>query len=490
MQPKQGKMKISTALLSVMLVSSIALTACGSSNDSSNTSNSSNSTNNSTSNAAADNSSSNSTDSNAAANNGGNTAAPAEKVTVEFWANKFEETTDNWFKKWVAEFNKSQDQIEVKLQIVPGDAWAQKLKAAQAAGKAPDFYTMNYGGIANAAKLSQIQPLNDLIDGAQYDDLYDNIKDFVSVGDKYYAYPMLVEPSAVLYYRKDLYTAAGLDPEKPPTTWQELIDNGKKLTQKGIFGLATGQTAGDLGWSSWGLQYGAAGHLALTDDWSKADINNDGYRAVINFYADAYKAGIMPKQALAGYADASPFGQGKVAQEISGSWAIGQYRNDFKNMLDKIGVAPMPSQNGDPSTTTATLGGWSLVVDGKSKHPKESAAFISYLLGGDPNVMIDFFKTAQFSKFSPRKSVDEAMKADPAASQDPWRALIAEKVIPFSKAEPIYPWDVSMAVSTAIESAMKGTDPEKALEKAEKDINDFIAKSKLAGTNPKQAAAQ
>ncbi|RAP77535.1 ABC transporter substrate-binding protein [Paenibacillus montanisoli] len=477
MQPTQGKIRFSTALLSVMIVSSMALTACGSGNDSSN--NTSNTTTNASGNTG------NSTD---AANDGNTgTAAPAEKVTVEFWANKFEATTDAWFKKWVDAFNKSQDQIEVKLQIVPGDAWAQKLKAAQAADKAPDFYTMNYGGIANAAKLAQIQPLNDLIEGAKFDDLYDNIKDFVSVGDKYYAYPMLVEPSAVLYYRKDLYEAAGLDPEKPPTTWDELIENGKKLTKDGIFGLATGQTAPDLGWSSWGLQSGAAGHLALTDDWSKADIMNDGYRAVVNFYADAFKSGIMPKQALSGYPDIAPFGQGKVAQAINGSWAIGQLRNDFKNMLDKVGVAPMPSQNGDASTTTATLGGWTLVVDGKSKHPKEASAFISYLLGGETDVMIDFFKTSQFSKFSPRKSVDEAMKSDPAASQDPWRALIAEKVIPFSKAEPIYPWDVSIAVSTAIESAMKGTDPEKALQKAEKDINDFIAKSKLAGTNPKAA---
>jgi multiple sugar transport system substrate-binding protein len=78
------------------------------------------------------------------------------------------------------------------------------------------------------------------------------------------------------------------------------------------------------------------------------------------------------------------------------------------------------------------------------------------------------------------------MKTDPDASKDTWRALIAEKIIPNSKAEPIYPWDVSIAVSTGIESAMKGTSVDKAIEKAEKDINDFIAKNKLAGTNPKQ----
>jgi multiple sugar transport system substrate-binding protein len=419
-----------------------------------------------------------------AADNAAN-AEPAEKVKIEFWANKFEETTDAWFKKWVDEFNKTSGNIEVKLTIVPGDAWAQKLKAAQAAGKAPDLYTMNYGGIANAAKLEQIVALNDLMDPAVFDDLYDNVRDFVTVGDKIYAYPKLVEPSTVLFYRKDLFEAAGLDPEKPPVTWAEVLEYGKKLTKNGVFGLSTAQNAPDLGWSSWGLQYNAAGHLPITDDWSQADVQNDGYSQLLSFYQEAYQSGIMPKQQLAAYADATPFGQGKTAMHVSGSWSIGLFRNTFKDMVGKIGVAPMATIDGDQTKTTATLGGWTLVVDGKSKQPKEAAAFIQYLLAGDPNIMIDFFKTSQFSKFSPRKSVDEAMKSDPEASKDAWRALIAEKIIPYSQAEPLYPWDISIAFSTAIESAMKGTNVDDALAKAEKDINEFIQKQKLAGTNPK-----
>ena len=413
-------------------------------------------------------------------------AKSGEKVKIEFWAQKFEETTDAWFKKWVGEFNKSQGDIEIKLTLVPGDAWDQKMKAAQAAGKAPDVRTINYGNVANAAKTGQIMALNDLIDSAKFDDLYDNMKDFVSVNGKYYAYPKLVEPSAVLFYRKDMFKDAGLDPEKAPTSWDELLADAQKLTKKGVFGLSTAQTAGDLGWSSWGLQYNAAGHLALTDDWSKADVNNDGYKAVLNFYQKAYQSGVMPKQALANYTEIKPFGEGKVAMQICGSWAIGQLRNSYKNILDKVGVAPMPSIDGDLSKPTATLGGWSLAVDGKSKHPQQAADFISYLLAGDPNIMIDYFKTSQFSKFSPRKSVDEAMKSDPEASKDAWRALISEQVIPHSQAEPVYPWDISFALATAIESAMKGTSVDKALAKADKDINEFITKSKLAGTNPKK----
>ncbi|MEK4979363.1 ABC transporter substrate-binding protein [Bacillus sp. FSL K6-6540] len=420
---------------------------------------------------------------NESANNGNEASG---KVVIDFWAQKFEDTTDAWFKKWVAEFNKSQSEVEVKLTIVPADAWDQKMKAAQAAGKAPDIRTINYGNVANAAKTGQLMALNDLMEPSAFDDLYDNMKDFVSVNGQYYAYPKLVEPSAVMFYRKDMFQEAGLDPNQPPKTWAELLDAAQKLTKKGVFGLSIAQTAPDLGWSSWGLQYNGAGHLAVTEDWSQADVNNDGYKAVLDFYQKAYQSGVMPKQALAGYADIKPFGEGKIAIQICGSWAIGQLRNTYKDLVDKVGIAPMASMDGDLTKPTATLGGWSLAVDGKSEHPQESADFISYLLAGDPNIMIDFFKTSQFSKFSPRKSVDEAMKSDPDASKDEWRALVSERIIPHSQAEPVYPWDISFALATSIESAMKGTSVDKALAKAEKDINDFIAKNKLAGTNPKK----
>lgn len=467
MKENWGKSKPWSILLSALIIMALAVTGCGGNNDKGSSASPSASVIPSESSSPSE------------------SSEPAEKVKLEFWAQKFEESTDAWFKKWTDEFNKTHENIEIKLTIVPGDAWAQKMKAAQAAGKAPDIKTISYGNIANGAKMGEILPLNDLIDATAFDDLYDNVKEFVTVGDKYYAYPKLVEPSAVLFYRKDMFKEAGLDPEKPPTTWAEVLEYGKKLTKKGVFGFSIAQNAGDLGWSSWGLQYNAAGHLAITDDWSKADINNDGYKSVFNFYQQAYQSGIMPKQQLAGYTEIKPFGEGKLAMQVIGSWAIGQLRNSYKNILDNVGIAPMASIDGDQTKPTATLGGWTLAVDGKTEHAQEAASYISYLLAGDPNIMIDFFKGSQFSKFSARKSVDEAMKVDADASKDTWRALVAEKVIPYAKAEPIYPWDISFALSTGIESAMKGTSVDKAIAKAEKDINDFITKSKLAGTNPK-----
>jgi len=465
----QAKGKLGTTALTTLLTLSMVLSACGSNN------------NNDAGSSAAPSASESASPSESASSE-----APAEKVTVDFWQQAFEDTTNAWFKKYVEQFNKSQDQVEIKYTLVPGEAWEQKMKAAQAAGKAPQVYTMNYGNVAPSAKLGQIQALDGLINDAAFDDIYDNVKDFVKVGGKYYAYPKLVEPSAVLYYRKDLFQAAGLDPEKPPTTWAELLDYAEKLTKSGVFGFSTAQIAGTLGWSSWGLQIGTSGHDALNSDWSAADINNDGYKAVFKFYQDAYQSGVMPKQQLADYTDIKPYGEGKVAMQVNGSWAIGQLRNSYPKMIENTGIAKMPSQNGDPNSPTATLGGWTLVVDGKAKYPQQAASFIQYLLAGDPAIMIDFFKTSGFSKFSPRKSVDEAMKSDPDASADAWRAFIAEKIIPTSVAEPIYHWDISFAVATGIESAMKGESVDKAIATAEKTINDYIKAKNLAGTNPKQ----
>lgn len=414
---------------------------------------------------------------------GGSGSGP---VVINFWSQQFEDYQTAWEKKWVKKFNDSQDEVEVKLTVVPGDAWSQKMKAAQAAGRAPDVYTINYGSIGPAVADGQIKELNSLLSDGAFDDVEDNVKEFVSVGDKQYAYPWNVEPSTVLFYRKDLYQAAGLDPEKPPKTWEELRENSKKLTKDKVFGISTASGATDLSWSSWGLQYNAAGHLPMSEDWSTALADEPEYEKLVDFYKNLYQDGSMPKQALAPYPDGAPLGQGKVAQQITGSWVVGQLRNDYPKMLDKIAVAPVPSSDGDPTKPTATLGGWTLAIDAKTKNDKAAADFINYLLADDPAVMMDFFKEAGFSKYSPRKSVTAEIEKDPEGAADPYREIISDQIVKYAAAEATYPNDLNVYFATAIEKAMKGEDTKKALAEAQKRMTSFIAKNKLAGTNPKQ----
>jgi multiple sugar transport system substrate-binding protein len=412
------------------------------------------------------------------------TKAAEDKTTIIFWALPFEDTSNNWLKKWVDEYNKTQSTVEIKLSFVPGDAWDQKIKAAQASGNAPDISFVNYNKIADQASRGLLMPMDQYTKPAIWQDLLPNVDKFVTVNGKHYAYPQLVEPSAVLYYRKDLMKKAGLDPNKPPTTWKDLLLDGRMLTKKNVFGLGIAGMGVDLSWTSWGWQ-AMMGHMPISNDWSKATITDNNYVKLVDFWKDMYSNRIVPKQALTGYTDMAAFGQGRLAMQICGSWGIGQLRNDYKNIVANVGVAPVPTWDGNQKVPTATLGGWTLAIDGKSKHPQQAADFISWIFAGDTKIMLDFFKTSKFSKFPVRKSVVEVINKDTDAASDPVRKIIAEQIVPYAVAEPIYAWDISMSYANAVERViLKGAKTLDSLKQAEKEINSFIARNKYAGTNP------
>ncbi|KRB36887.1 UNVERIFIED_CONTAM: sugar ABC transporter substrate-binding protein [Microbacterium sp. SLM126] len=415
------------------------------------------------------------------AGSGGTPTTEDGKAKVIFWQQKFEDYQQAWFKQQVADFNESQDEIEIEYTVVPADTWDQKLKAAQAAGKAPDVKTTNYGNIKPMQANGQLADLTTLMDDQAIADIKENVADFVTVDEGVYGYPMLVEPSTVLFYRTDLFEAAGID--APPTTYEELIEDARALTKDGVYGMNVAQTAPDLGWSSWGGQWNTAGALPLRGDWSEAHATDPNYEKLASLYQTLYMDKLMPQEATYGYADCSFFGEGTVAMSACGSWALGQIAGnpDWTTTQENFAVAPFPSSDGDATKPTATLGGWTLTVDSKSKVQQQAADFVSYMLADNPENLVEFFAASGFSKYAATTSVDEALAADPEAAENPYMAIISEQIVAHAKGEPAYPWDVSLAFATALEKAMRGGDIEASFDEAQAAITDIIEKQKLAG---------
>ncbi|MFH1512941.1 MAG: extracellular solute-binding protein [Bacillota bacterium] len=405
-------------------------------------------------------------------------AATEGKTEVVLWNRLFEDWNQAWCKQMVEEFNADPNQqYYVTQEFVDGAAWDEKVTAARAAGTMPDMLLMNYGAIPWGASQGLYLPLENLIAQDAWDDLYPNVLAMVSQGDHMYAYPQMVEPAVVMYYRKDLLEAAGFT--APPKTWAEFIEVAQALTTADMYGATF-----NYEWSMWGWEFTAAGHWPITDDWSAANCQDQGYVDLLTFMKDLYDSQAVPAQQLEWYnGSARLIGDESVAMTFSGSWGIADLMKNYPDMVDKIGVAPAPTKDGSPFHTT--VGGWTYVIDAKAKQPEGAAAYITWLLGSDPTRAASFFEAANFSKYSPRASVDEYLTANTAAKDDEWMQAISSQIIPTAISEPLYAWDFSANLLTAMgEVIVNGQTPEDALQVAADAINQYIQNNDYASKKP------
>jgi len=407
-------------------------------------------------------------------------ATVKDPVKVVVWNQIFEEWNQEFFTQKAEEYNALGRGYEVEQTFIAGDAWTERMASAQASGSAPDTYVLSYGNIVNSAKDGLILPLDDLLPAAAFDDLNDNVKEMVSFDGKYWAYPQLVEPSTVLFYRTDLFEAAGI--AAAPKTWDELMEDAKKLTTNDMFGLSIPDFP-SMAWCTWGLQAATAGHLAINDNWDKPTIDQ-GYIDLANFYKKCYDEGVVPAQSLSGYADMKDFGEASVAMKFCGSWGVGQILNDYPELADKFAVAIPPTKDGNQDGVLATNGGWTYVIDAKTKVAAGAADYISWLLAEDVKTSADFFELAKYAKAAPRKSVGEYLNAN---SGDSTWATTVNYVSAHAIAEPIYPWDISLAVSLMFENTALGmSSAEDAAAEATTSIQAIIDNQSLSGTNPRK----
>lgn len=234
----------------------------------------------------------------------------------------------------------------------------------------------------------------------------------------------------------------------------------------------------ELSWTTWSSQYGTAGHLPISDDWTTAQADDPAYEPLFKLYQDLYAKEIIAKQPLSPYGDATPLGEGKLASMTAGSWAVSQLLADWPDMVPNLAAAPMASVDGDPSRTTSTLGGWTIGVDAKSQKIEAAAKAISWMMAEDAVLPKDYFVKTSYTKLSPRVSIAEDLADDPERSENPFYDQIVDAT-KTAILEPTYDWQVSLAMGTALEKAMDGEDIKAVQAEANKTITYVIAELNL-----------
>lgn len=417
------------------------------------------------------------------------------KEKIVFWTPPFVEVqTREWFTRWTDKFNETNtDNIYIDINFIPEDVWEQRLTAARDNGTAPDLIFANYAKIPLEGRAGYHRDLNEYFTDEEWADVYENIESMINVQGARYIYPAFFEPYSILYYSKSKFTDAGLDPNRPPETWAQLIDYSQKLTNnktgsEKVYGIQL-PPAGQLGWALWGFQ-GMAGTELLNDNWDTAVYDTEFNRGLFEMFRAIYKGGYSPKTSAYSYTEINQLANGRVAMQPCGSWAIGQLKNDFPNKFSDIGIAKFPTPNGEDNISTAAMGGWGMTISADCKKPELAIKFLKYLLAGDEEIMLDFFKGLGYSKFTARKSVDNKLNTMEETKNDEMRKYISENINPWVVPEPCYPWSISDAFAIKLQEYMlQDKSLDSVMSSLGSQLNGYIKSEETANKNPRKTMA-
>jgi sn-glycerol 3-phosphate transport system substrate-binding protein len=164
-------------------------------------------------------------------------AVAAEPVQLSFWypvdlGGGLAKVIDGL----VGDFNKTHPDIQVTATYTGNyDVTLQKIQASKLAGTLPDVAVTEISSVPVLAALGAAQPIDELIassgDKKLLDRFWPSMLLNCTYGGKVYGVPFQ-RSTPVMYYNKDAFSEAGLDPERPPVTWDELISVAQKLTTR------------------------------------------------------------------------------------------------------------------------------------------------------------------------------------------------------------------------------------------------------------------
>lgn len=303
-------------------------------------------------------------------------AASAAPVTLTFWSRPQGED-GGIIKLMIDEFNRTHTDIQAKLTIIPQEQFVQKVATAYRSGDAPDITSVDLIYVPYFAKAGAFEDVTSIYNAAKYKDQWSQAH--VALGkykNKMYSLPFTAEGS-VLFWNKDLFKRAGLDPEKAPQTMGEILSAAKKITAlggdtKGYYfsGACAGCNIFTFGPFIW-----AQGGDVLKKDGSP-NFQSKEATVALKFYRDLWTAGTVPESAKNdnGASFAAPFLTGKVGMVGAGAFFIPGL---IKNHPDlKFGVAPLPGAKVGQSSSFA--GGDNIAVLKGTKYPKEARKFLAW----------------------------------------------------------------------------------------------------------------
>lgn len=281
-------------------------------------------------------------------------------------------------------WNETHD-VQVELLPVPDADYMQKVAAAVEAGNPPDVVTLDIVAIPELMRGGALTDITERAQGLEYfDQLAQSYVEHSTTDGRIYALPENIDAST-LFWNKDLFEAAGLDPEHPPTNFAEIREYAEAITAlgDGRYGFyIAGQCAGCNAYTFSPLMWASGGDY-VNEDATESTLDSQGLADALTLYQDLWEAGFIPPEAQddTGANWVSSFGSGNIGMIGLGAFAIDQMAANFPDV--NFGVAPLPGVDGGVSSFT---GGDVIAIPAGAEHEDVAWEFIEWSLGEEAQV--------------------------------------------------------------------------------------------------------
>ncbi|WP_422480160.1 ABC transporter substrate-binding protein [Pleomorphochaeta sp. DL1XJH-081] len=378
-----------------------------------------------------------------------------------------------WFGNWneprgtelAKKFEQENPGYKVNVEAFVGDGMETKMLVAFRTGAVPDVLAVPNGWTIPFAKQGYLSNMDDYYSrsGFPADDYIQAAVDTATLDGAVYGVPYRMETHGFIY-NKDLFRAAGLDPNRPPKDWDELLEYAQKLTDpaKRQYGYAI--TGGGEKQNTIFLvlpMIWMNGGDVISADGSKSIINEkEAVEAVRRYtdYLNKYK--VSPPSTLEndGTGIRRLFEQNVNAMMQQGSYAL---PNIYDAGID-VGTGLIPAPKGkDPAVI---IGGWNYTVPKGVENREAAYKFLDFLT--EPENMAFFTDT-----FPARYSALEAERF-----QDPILQPFKD-MLPFARMQPtLTQWpEIVNVIFTEIQQILLGAkEVQPAMDDAAKKINQLL----------------
>ncbi|MEG1947673.1 MAG: ABC transporter substrate-binding protein [Lachnospiraceae bacterium] len=392
-----------------------------------------------------------------------NSDESGEKTTITMWT-VFTGSDGDILKEIIKKYNETNEEnIKVEIDIMDGDTLQTKLPTAISTGTGPDFVLQGIEFIEQYAKNDLILDISDFWEtmGINQSNYFENVVAKSYVGDKLYGVPMQYNLQ-YLYYNKDLFQAAGLDPEQPPKTLQELGEYAQKLTDssKNQYGIGFPMDYNYYCEYLWGN-----GGDVINEDGTENKLNSqeniDTLKWIQNLAVDKK---VSPQGLTATDAD-TMFQSGQLAMYTSGPWNI----NGLKDLGVNFGITGIPA--GTAGAYSPEGGCSYMIPTGVSEEKKEAIyKWMAYWISDD--VLKEWSNRNGFPVWSNSLMEDTEIKSNDILNSVSNASIIGRD------------WHLGLEIGSQIdkdvmqpmiEQVLSGTEVTKAVEDASKLLDGIVS---------------